>query len=32
MLAAANNHNNVVSLLMDKYGQQEPTPEEVVSV
>ena len=32
MLAAAYDHNNVVSLLMDKYGQQDPTPKEVVSI
>ena len=31
MVAAMQNHYNVVSLLKNKYGQQEPTPEEVVS-
>lgn len=31
MLAAMNNHFEVVSLLKNKYGLQEPTPEEVVS-
>ena len=31
MIAAMQNHYNVVSLLKNKYGQEEPTPEEVVS-
>ena len=31
MLAAMYNHHNVVSLLKNKYGQQEPVPEEMVS-
>ena len=31
MLAAMFNHHNVVSLLKNKYGQQEPVPEEMVS-
>ena len=31
MLAAMREHYDVVSLLKNKYGQEEPTPEEVVS-
>ena len=31
MVAAIHNHYNVVSLLKNKYGQQEPTAEEMVS-
>ena len=31
MLAVMFNHHNVVSLLKNKYGQQEPVPEEMVS-
>ena len=31
MLAVMFNHYNVVSLLKSKYGQQEPTAEEMVS-
>ena len=31
MIAAMNNHYNVVSLLKNKYGLEEPAPEEVVS-
>ena len=31
MLAAMHNNHNVVSLLKNKYGQPEPTPEEMVS-
>ena len=31
MLALMLNHHNVVSLLKNKYGQQEPTAEEMVS-
>ena len=32
LLAVMSNHPSVVSLLKDKYGQLEPTPEEVVRV
>ena len=32
MLAAMYNHHNVVSLLKNKYGQQEPVPEEMVQL
>ena len=31
MVAAMHNHYNVVSLLENNYGQQEPTAEEMVS-
>ena len=31
MIAAMREHSDVVSLLKNKYGQEEPTPEEVVS-
>ena len=31
MLAAVHNHCNIVSLLKNKFGQEEPTQEEVVS-
>lgn len=31
MVAAMRNHYNVVSLLKNKYGQQEPTAEDMVS-
>ena len=31
MLAVMYGHQNVVNLLKNKYGQQEPAPEEIVS-